>query len=77
MKNNKKEIKITKDVNLSELVYKHPETEEVLLDYGLHCVGCIAGSFDTLEAGAKVHGLGDKDIEELVERINEIINYHE
>lgn len=77
MKNDKKEIKITKDVNLSELVYKYPETEEVLLDYGLHCAGCIASSFDTLEAGAKVHGLVDKDIDELVERINEVVNYHE
>ena len=74
----KKEIKkITKDSNLAEVVYKHPESEEVLMDYGLHCVGCIASVYDTIEAGAKVHGLSDKDIEEMVERINEVIKFKE
>jgi hybrid cluster-associated redox disulfide protein len=80
--NNKKTIntdkeKITKDSNLAEVIYKHPESEEVLVDYGLHCVGCIASAFDTIEAGAKVHGLSDKEIQEMVERINEVIKFGE
>jgi hybrid cluster-associated redox disulfide protein len=80
--NNKKTIntdkeKITKDSNLAEVIYKHPESEEVLIDFGLHCVGCIASAFDTIEAGAKVHGLSDKEIQEMVERINEVIKFGE
>jgi hybrid cluster-associated redox disulfide protein len=80
--NNKKTIntdkeKITKDSNLAEVIYKHPESEEVLVDYGLHCVGCIASAFDTIEAGAKVHGLSDKEIQGMVERINEVIKFGE
>lgn len=79
MKENKdkEEIKITKDFNLAELVYKYPETEEILLDYGLHCAGCIANTFDSVEAGAKVHGIPDEEIDEMLERINEVINFHE
>lgn len=70
-------INITKENNLGELVMKYPETAEVLLDFGLHCVGCFASSFDTIEAGCKVHGMSDEEISELLERLNEVVNYKE
>ncbi len=70
-------VKITKDMNLGEVVYKYPESAEVLTDYGLHCVGCFANAFDSIEAGAKIHGMSDDEIEEMVERVNEVINFGE
>ena len=72
-----KEHKVTKDHNLGELVFAYPKTAEVLLDYGLHCVGCGAMHFDTIEAGAKLHGFTDDEVEELVVRINEVIEFKE
>jgi hybrid cluster-associated redox disulfide protein len=74
---NKTEIKITKEMNLGEIVFKYPEAAEVLTDYGLSCVGCFASSFDTIEQGAKIHELSDEELEEMLERINEVINYGE
>jgi hybrid cluster-associated redox disulfide protein len=71
----KKQNKITKESNLAEMVFKYPKTAEVLLDWGLHCVGCGAMKYDTIETGAKIHGFGDKEINELVIRINEVIEY--
>ena len=65
--------KIVKEANLGEVVLKHPELAEVLLDYGLHCVGCFANSFDTIEMGAKVHGMSDEEVDEMVERLNEVV----
>lgn len=65
--------KITKDNNLAELIQNHPVLEEVLLDYGLHCVGCALNAFDSVEDGAKIHGMDDEEIQELVDRINEVI----
>ena len=73
----KEEIKITKEFNMGELVYKHPSAEEVLLDYGLHCAGCFANSFDSVEAGAKAHGMTDAEIDEMLERVNEVLNFKE
>jgi len=70
-------VTITKDMNLGEVVYKYPESAEVLTDYGLHCVGCFANAFDTIEAGAKIHGMSEDEIEEMVERVNEVINFGE
>ena len=60
-----------------ELLEKYPQTAEVLIDYGLHCVGCAAAHFDTIEAGAKAHGLANAEIQEMVGRINEVINFGE
>jgi hybrid cluster-associated redox disulfide protein len=72
-----KEIIITRDMNLGEVVFKYPEAAEVLTDYGLSCVGCFASSFDTIEQGAKIHQLSDEELEEMIERINEVINFNE
>jgi hybrid cluster-associated redox disulfide protein len=74
---NKTEIKITKEMNLGEVVFKYPEAAEVLTDYGLSCVGCFASSFDTIEQGAKIHELSDEELEDMLGRINEVVNYGE
>ena len=65
--------KIVKEANLGEVVLKYPQLAEVLLDYGLHCVGCFANSFDTIEMGAKVHGMSDEEVDEMVGRLNEVV----
>src|SRR3990167_7959184 len=57
---------VTRDMNLGEIAARWPAARTILLDYGLHCVGCFASSFDTLEAGAKVHGMSEEEIEEMV-----------
>ena len=72
-----KKSPVTKISNLGEVVFKYPKTAEVLLDYGLHCVGCGAMNYDTIEAGARVHGFSDAEIDQLVVRINEVIEFSE
>ncbi len=64
-------------MNLAEVIFKYPDAAEVFTDYGMHCVGCFASSFDTIEAGAKVHGFTDKEIDEMVERVNEVAEFDE
>jgi hybrid cluster-associated redox disulfide protein len=80
-KNNKtqkeKKITITKDMNLGDVVFKYPEAAEVLTDYGLHCVGCYLNAFDTIETGAKIHEMSDEEINEMVDRVNEVVNFRE
>ncbi|MFH0943260.1 MAG: DUF1858 domain-containing protein [Candidatus Beckwithbacteria bacterium] len=65
--------KITLNSNLGEIVEKYPELGEILREeYGLHCVGCMAASFDSLEQGAKAHGFDDGEIKKMVERLNQV-----
>ncbi|MFA5776613.1 MAG: DUF1858 domain-containing protein [Patescibacteria group bacterium] len=75
--NKKKRQTVFRDSNLGEVVFKYPKTVEVLLDFGLHCVGCAAMHYDTVEAGARIHGFKDNEIDELVIRINEVIEFSE
>ena len=63
-------MKITKDSNLGEVVSKHPETMEVFMKHGLHCVGCMAAQYETLEQGAKAHGI---DVKKLVNDLNKVV----
>lgn len=69
--------KITKDANIGAVVFKYPEVEEILQDYGLHCGACMAAGFDTIEMGAQVHNLSAEEIDEMVERINEVVFHGE
>lgn len=64
-------------MNLADVIFKWPDTAEVFTDYGLHCVGCIAAGFDTIEMGAQVHQLTDEEIEEMVSRVNEVALHSE
>ena len=66
---------IKKDMLLMEVVEKHPESAAILMRYGLHCVGCHFSDIDTLEAGAKLHGMDNETIEMMVNDINEVIEH--
>ncbi len=76
-KNKAKKITITKDMNLAEVIFKFPQTAEVFTDYGLHCVGCFASTFDTIEMGARIHQLSEEEIDEMVIRVNEVTLHKE
>lgn len=71
MPSEKKEI--TGKTTFLELVQNHPKAVPVIMEYGLHCVGCHAAAFETIEQGAKGHGLDDKQLEEMLEKINTAI----
>ena len=62
--------KISKDMNIMEIVQICPESVAVFQKYGLGCIGCAAAHFENLEAGAKVHGFNPDD---MVDDINAII----
>lgn len=40
---------------------------------GLHCVGCQAATWETLEAGMMGHGMGEEQIERLLQRLNALL----
>jgi len=65
--------KVTKESNLGEVVGRYPKTAEIMLEYGLHCAGCFANAFDTIEQGAAIHALSEEEIQEMLFRINEIV----
>lgn len=70
-KNSKVNTFVKRDTLLGDMVKEHPYLSDILIrDYGLHCVGCFANMFDTVEGGAMVHGMSDSEIDGMIEHIN-------
>ena len=63
---------ITKDMTLGDILNKYPATAEVMLAYGLHCIGCHLSPFESLEAGSMGHGMSQKDFNALLKDINAV-----
>ena len=58
---------IDKTMKIGELLEQAPEKADVLLEAGMHCLGCPASQAETLEEACAVHGI---DVEELVKELN-------
>ncbi len=61
---------ITKNTPIKSLIEAHPEVAEILMAYGLQCANCHFSEFDTLEDGARLHGLNEEDIKMMVKDVN-------
>lgn len=58
--------KITKDMTIGQILRTNPAVAPVLLEAGMHCLGCPSAQAETLEEAAMVHGI---DINVLMEKI--------
>jgi len=58
---------LTKDMTIGEVVRQKPESVEVLMGFGMGCVGCPSAQAETLEEAAMVHGI---DLEALMAKLN-------
>ena len=58
---------IDKNTKIGDLLEAHPDKADLLLEAGMHCLGCPASQAETLEEACMVHGI---DVEELVKQLN-------
>lgn len=63
-------MKISKDMTIGELIVTDERIIPVLLDAGMHCLGCPSAQGESLEMACMVHGI---DVDPLVEKINAAI----
>lgn len=60
-------MEFTRTTRIGELLEKAPEKAEILLEAGMHCLGCPASQAETLEEACDVHGI---NVDELLEKLN-------
>ena len=53
--------KVTKDMTIGQIVATTPEVAPILMEVGMHCLGCPSAQAETLEEAAMVHGI-DADL---------------
>ena len=69
--------KIDRQMTIEEILslfpYKAQRLSQEIPNAGLHCVGCQAATWETLEAGMYSHGMNDEAINRLVDRLNALL----
>ena len=58
---------VTGETLVGEIVSKYPETVEILLSIGMHCLGCPASRAESLEDACAVHGI---PAEQVIDAVN-------
>ena len=69
-KQNKSKLKITKDMTFTQVLNINPELAEIFFKHGMACVGCPMAMSETIEQGAKAHGI---DVKKLIDELNKKI----
>ena len=65
-------VEVTKTMTIGELLQVAPQTAPVLMEVGMHCLGCPSSQMETIAEAAMVHGL---DPDDLVVEINTFIDH--
>ncbi|NLM45627.1 MAG: DUF1858 domain-containing protein [Firmicutes bacterium] len=60
-------MKITREMTIFEIIRSHPQAAAVFEEFNMACSDCMAVIDDTLEQGARQHGI---DLDQLLIRLN-------
>jgi hybrid cluster-associated redox disulfide protein len=63
-------MKITKDTIIGDVLDMYPQTAEIFLGIGMHCLGCPSSRGESIEDACAVHG---NDADKLVADINALV----
>lgn len=61
---------VTKNTLIGEALAINPGIADILMDSGMHCVGCPASQGESIEEACMVHGM---DCDGLIKNINEFL----
>ncbi|MBR1867384.1 MAG: DUF1858 domain-containing protein [Clostridia bacterium] len=63
------EKKITENTIITDALEINPNAPEILMKYGMHCLGCAIAHGETVGEAAEVHGA---DLERMLEELNNV-----
>lgn len=58
---------ITKELTIGEIIRMKEDAPQILMSFGMGCVGCPSAQAETIEEASKVHGL---KLDELLAALN-------
>lgn len=61
---------VTKDMIIADIIAVDPNLIPILMESGMHCIGCPSAQGESLEEAAIVHGLNP---DELTTRLNDYL----
>ncbi len=60
---------INKEMTIGEILRANPDAAPLLMEAGMHCLGCPSSQGESLEEAAMVHGI---DIDALMKALEEL-----
>lgn len=64
-------MEVSKDMTIHEAIMLDQGIIPILLDSGMHCIGCPSAQGESLEEACMVHGI---DVDALVKSINDFLS---
>ncbi len=64
---------VKKTMTIAEITRAYPECALIMMNHGLYCVGCGVAMYETLEEGARAHGISDLEIDDMMKEMNSAI----
>ncbi len=61
-------MKITKEMTIGQIISTKPQAAQILMSFGMGCLGCPASQAESLEQAAMVHGM---NVDKLLEALNQ------
>jgi hybrid cluster-associated redox disulfide protein len=61
-------------MSIMEALQADPRAREVFVAYGMGCIGCMGVSVESIEDGAKMHGIDPRTI---VAELNKLVSFEE
>lgn len=62
------ENKVTKDSTIADVLRQNPNTAQVLMRHGMHCLGCATATGESIAQAAMAHGI---NLDTLLKELNE------
>lgn len=59
---------ITKDTLIADIIKINPKGAEILMGYGMGCIGCPSAQMESLQQACEIHGL---NLDEVLNKLNE------
>jgi hybrid cluster-associated redox disulfide protein len=66
--------KINKDMTVLEALQVNPDIAGILMQEGMHCIFCGAAAGESLQEAGYVHGIGDEQMNNMIDRINDFLS---
>ncbi|MDO4572273.1 MAG: DUF1858 domain-containing protein [Clostridia bacterium] len=63
-------MQATKDMTIQQVIEMNEGTADILMNSGMHCLGCAMAHGETIEQACSVHGI---DADTLIGQINDYL----
>ena len=63
---------IRNDMTMGDILSRYPDAAFIMLNHGLHCIGCHVSPYESIEQGSMGHGMPEEEFHALMKELNQL-----